>query len=112
MNYSAISIQGNIISLEILDKIRNDENYPHQKPKDFGFDKGTSIRDKIGGAWSQAKILWALYSKKMEKLPEGDYGTTETRKLWMTPFLFELGYDIETARAEEINGKSFPISHR
>lgn len=112
MNYSAINIQGNIISLEILDKIRNDENYPHQKPKDFGFEKGTSIRDKIGNAWSEAKILWELYSRKMEKLPEGDYGTTETRKLWMTPFLFELGYDIEIARAEEINGKSFPVSHR
>lgn len=112
MNYSAINIQGNIISLEILDKIRNDENYHFQKPKDFGFGKGTTLRDKIGSAWSEAKILWELYSRKMEKLPEGEYGTSETRKLWVTPFLFELGYDIEITRAEEINGKSFPISHR
>ncbi|MBK9290658.1 MAG: N-6 DNA methylase [Bacteroidetes bacterium] len=112
MNYSAIHIQGNIITLEILDKIRNDENYHYQKPKDFGFDKGSTLRDRISSAWSEAKILWELYSRKMEALPEGEYGTSETRKLWMTPFLFELGYDIEPARVEEINGKTFPISHR
>jgi len=112
MNFSAINIQGNIISLEILDKIRNDENYPHQKARDFGFETGISVREKIGNAWSEAKILWELYLKKMEKLPEGDYGTTETRKLWIIPLLYEFGYDIESSPSVEINGKPFPISHR
>jgi hypothetical protein len=112
MNYSAINIQGNIISLEILDKIRTNEDFPYQKPVDFGLKKGAALRDAIGNAWSEAQTLWALYKSKMDKLSDTDYGTTETRKLWMTPLLYELGYNIDPAQAEEINGKSFPISHR
>ncbi len=112
MSYTAINIQGNILSLEILDKIRADEEFAYQKPQDFGFGRKESLRDHIGAAWAEAHTLWEMYRRKVENLPEGEYGTSPTRKLWMVPLLYELGYDLESARAEEVEGRTYPISHR
>lgn len=110
MKYTAITIRGNILSYERLEKVQQAETV-FQSPQDFGFDKSTNLRDKIGSAWSESKMLWNSYQKKLETLPERETGTSETRKLWMIPFLMELGYDPETSKAAEIEGKSFAISH-
>ena len=40
-----------------------------------------------------------MLKSKLESLPEGDYATSETRKVWMIPFLMNLGYDPDTASA-------------
>lgn len=110
MKYTAITIRGNILSYERLEKIQQAETV-FQSVQDFGFDKSTNLRDKIGSAWSESKMLWNIYQKKLGILPERETGTSETRKLWMIPFLMELGYDPETSKATEIDGKSFAISH-
>ena len=111
MNFTAIHIEGNIISNEILDKIRNDERYAFQSPKDFALEKGQSVRNQIGEIWSDALTMWDLFKQKKDKLEPGDPGTSVTRKFWIIPLLYELGYDLETSRAQEINGQSFAISH-
>ncbi|HOW24509.1 MAG TPA: N-6 DNA methylase [Bacteroidales bacterium] len=111
MHFPGIRIQGNIISGEILEKIR-DEEIPFQTPADFGFDRNTRIRDEIGTAWAEAKALWMIFKGKREKLDESDPGTTITRKIWMTPFLLELGYDLEPYhQARLVNSKTFFVSH-
>ncbi len=113
MNYSAITIQGNIISGEILEKIRTEtDDFKYQGPKDFGFEKRSDLRDAIGNAWAEARTLWDLYIAKIDKLPEGDAGTSLTRKFWMVPLLYELGYDLEKAESETVAERSFNISHR
>ncbi|MEQ8416561.1 MAG: DUF433 domain-containing protein [Imperialibacter sp.] len=110
MNYSAITIRGNILSYEQLEKIQNAEAV-YQSASNFGFAKGTNLRDKIGTAWSESKLLWNIYQSKIQALPETETGTSETRKLWMIPFLMELAYDPDTSKAVEIDGKSYAISH-
>lgn len=110
MNYSAITIRGNILSYEQLEKVQNAEAV-YQLASDFGFAKGTNLRDKIGTAWSESKLLWNIYQSKIQALPETETGTSETRKLWMIPFLMELAYDPDTSKAVEIDGKSYAISH-
>ncbi len=111
MHFPGIRIQGNIISGEILEKIR-DEEIPFQTPDDFGFDRNTRIRDEIGTAWAEAKALWLIFKGKQEKLDASDPGTTITRKIWMTPFLLELGYDLESYhQAKLVNGKTYFVSH-
>lgn len=111
MNYSAISIQGNIISSEILEKIRT-EDIRFQKAIDFNLNPSASIRDEINLAWSIATSNWNAFKQKRENLSETDTGTTETRRFWMLPLLTVLGYEMTTANAEIINGKSYAISHR
>jgi hypothetical protein len=111
MQYSAINIQGNIISGEILEKIRI-EDIRHQSQADFGLDKNTTIRDEIGIAWAAARAHWTAFKLRRERLKETDSGTSETRQSWMIPFFRELGYELEKSTAELINGKSYAISHR
>lgn len=111
MNYSAISIQGNIISSEILEKIRT-EDIRFQKALDFNLHPGASVRDEINLAWSLAVSHWNAFKLKREALLETDSGTAETRRYWMLPLLSVLGYEISSSNAEIINAKSYAISHR
>jgi uncharacterized protein (DUF433 family) len=111
MNYSGINIRGNILSFEKLEKIQQAET-AFQNPSDFGMDKAANLRDEIGSAWSEAKLLWSIFKKKLEALPERETATSETRKLWMVPFLMQLGYDPDSMKAQEIGGQSFAISHQ
>ncbi|NSW94019.1 MAG: N-6 DNA methylase, partial [Bacteroidales bacterium] len=112
MTFTSITIQGNIISAEILEKIRSVDNYRFQQVADFGFSRKVVLREQIASAWVTAKGQWEIFKSKLEKLPEDDTAFTVTRKFWVTPLLYELGYDIELSAAEPINGKSYAINHR
>jgi len=111
MNYSAISIQGNILTSEILEKIRT-EDIRFQKASDFNLHPGASVRDEINLAWSLAVSNWNVFKIKRDALSDSDSGTTETRRNWMIPLLSVLGYEINSSTAEIINDKSYAISHR
>jgi len=111
MSFSSINIQGNIISSDVLQKIRQDD-MRFQKAADFGLDRNTTVRDEIGIAWASVQAHWKAFKLRKDRLKEGDSGTSETRQGWMIPFLRELGYDLDIAKAEIINEKSYAISHR
>lgn len=111
MNFSSINIQGNIISSDILTKISQDD-IRYQKSSDFGLNSNTVVRDEIGIAWSLAQAHWKAFISKRDNLREGDTGTTITRQSWMVPLMQALGYDLQIAKAEIINEKTYAISHR
>jgi hypothetical protein len=112
MRYPSIRIEGSILSSDILDAIERDEK-GFQKPKDFGLDVSAKVKDEIASTWADARDQWRIFSRKTIALKENATGTTETRNLWMTPLLGLLGFNIELAtKAEDINGKNYPISHR
>ena len=106
MNYSAINIQGNIISSEILEKIRT-EDIKNQKAIDFGMNPSASVRDEINLAWSLAISNWTAFKSKRENLSATDTVTAETRRYWILPLLQIFGYELTTSNAEIINGKSY-----
>ena len=72
MKYSAINIQGNIITSDILEKIRR-EDIRYQKPIDFGLNPTSSVRDEISLAWSLASSHWKAFQQKREGLREYRY---------------------------------------
>lgn len=111
MKYASINIQGNIISSEILDKIRSEEKFKYQSPEAFSLSRTASLRDEIGLSWSILRTHWQAYKKRLETLPKGDTGTSLTREKWILPLLTELGYAVGIQRAQQINGKSYAISH-
>jgi uncharacterized protein (DUF433 family) len=111
MSFSSINIQGNIISSEILDKIRSEDKFKFQTPEAFGLARTASLRDEIGMAWSIMRTHWQAYKKRLETLPQGDTGTSLTRERLIIPLLIELGYQVGLQRAQLINGKSYSISH-
>lgn len=112
MNFPSINIQGNIISSEIIEKIRT-EDIKYQQTADFKLDKKSSVRDEIGFAWAAIRAHWTAFKIRAERLAEGESGVTSTRASWMVPFFQELGYTLQfKPSAEQINLKSYPISHR
>jgi len=111
MKYPSLYLTGNIISADILDKLEA-EQLSGQKPDNFGFEKGTRLREEIGKAWADANDYWRIYKRKLDAAKEGGRFTTETRNLWLIPLLDLLGYEPEFSTAETINEKSFEISYR
>ena len=112
MDLTSVNIQGNIVSSEILEKIRN-EDIKHQTPDSFGLSKKASTRDEIGMAWSILRSHWISYKKRLETLPKNDRGTSLTREKWILPLLTELGYELSFERKDIIvNDKGYSISHQ
>lgn len=113
MAFTGINIQGNIISSEIIEKIREEDPKFFQKPADFALPRNITVRDEINTVWSSVKSYWEAFRTRRDRIKEGDSGITETRQGWMMPFFMELGYDLDYQRkAEVINKKLYPISHK
>lgn len=112
MTFPSIRIEGAILSGDLLAKVERDD-FPGQKPADFGLPGGAKVKDEIARAWAEAQSLWAIYRRRLDHLTGVDLGTTETRNLWIVPFLGLLGYPLERPeRAEVILDKTYALSHR
>lgn len=111
MLHPSIRLEGSVLSADILDAIERGER-SHQLPKDFGLDPTTKVKDEIADAWAAARAYWAAYQVKISRLKEGATGTTETRNQWLVPLLGLLGYQLNLAESETIQGKTYRISHR
>ena len=110
MNYPSIRIEGGILSPDILGRI---EHADGQKPTHFELDSSAKVKDEILRVWADAQDYWRIFQRKLESLKADSPATTETRNLWIVPLLSLLGYQLEyQARATEVNGKNYPISHR
>ncbi|MBX3739963.1 MAG: hypothetical protein KF712_03150 [Akkermansiaceae bacterium] len=111
MHHPSIRIEGAILTGDILDAIeRGDKS--GQSPKDFGLPTGSKVKDDIAEAWGAARAFWTAYQGRLDRLRPGASGTTETRNLFMVPFLGLLGYQTELADSESLSGKTYAISHR
>jgi type I restriction-modification system DNA methylase subunit len=111
MKFNTIRIEGSILSADILDKIEQGE-LGGQRPLDFGFDASVKAKDEIVKAWADAQDLWRIFNRHRADVAQGATGTSETRKFWMLPLLSLLGYELELSKAENVNDKTYAISHR
>lgn len=111
MTYPSIRIEGQILSADLIDAIEQGNKHS-QDGRDFGFETRVSVKNEIADAWAAARSFWSIYQNKLAKIDETSVATSETRNLWLVPFLAELGYKPDLAPASEVNGKSYAISHR
>ncbi len=111
MSLPSTDLQGNVISAEVLDQLLRGE-LPGQKPTDFGLGADTTVDRAIGEAWTTARTKWKQFQEKRTRITSN--GFAETRQHWVKPLLQELGYELESAAPEllEGNDKPFPISLR
>ena len=110
-SYPGITIQGQILSTDILENIAYEQkNY--QTSSDFGLDDSVYLKGEIQFAYSLARKQWESFTKRKERIAEDEPGTSETRRYWMLPLLDALGYNPEVSNAEYIDGRSYAISHR
>ncbi|MCP4607532.1 MAG: N-6 DNA methylase [Planctomycetes bacterium] len=111
--YTTIRTEGAILPTDILQRIaEGDGNLDGLKPSDYHLPEGEKLREAISHSWNSLLGRWNSYISAVNKLPEGDAGTTVTREKWLLPLLQELGYGrLPTSKAVEMDGKSYPISH-
>ena len=111
MSFSAIRVEGSLFSAELIAGLGDETS--GQLPRDFELQPRSRVRDEILEAWGDLAEQWKVFSRRRERLAEGESGTTETRRFWMEPFFAALGYELELRKAgETLQGRTYPISHR
>jgi hypothetical protein len=110
--FSTLKLEGGLIGYDIIERITAGEECG-QKPADFGFDTRSRLSDEIAAAWSDARDLWHVLERRLDRLPQDDPATSVTRDQWVIPLLSSFGYElIYQPRAAEIDGLTFSISHK
>jgi len=109
MNYPSISIEGNILSGDILEKI-DQSDIKGQLPKDFGL-QGIPLKDEINTAFTMAQSQWQIFQTQINRPKASEFGTEETRRYWILPLMGFLGYELERGQTYTIQGKTYALSH-
>ena len=111
-SFPSIRIEGGLLGPELLDQLVAGE-LRGQKPADFGLEPRRNLTDEIAAVRADAQALWGVFQHRLARLPENDLATSVTRDAWMIPLLGLLGYEPHyNARAYEVDGLTFAISHR
>ncbi len=110
--FLTIHTEGALLPIDLLQRIlAGDKDLPGLAPEDYHL-SGEKVNEAINRAWNHLQGAWAAFQTSRGRLKEGDPGTTLTRERWLLPLFQELGYGrLQTAKAIEIEGKSYAISH-
>ena len=111
--FTTVHSEGAILPMDLLQRIALlDPALDALTPEAYHLLKTERLNEAINRSWNRLLSAWTIFKAAREKLPERDTGTTLTRERWLLPLFGELGYGrLPTAKAIEINDKSYPISH-
>ncbi len=108
--FLSVHIEGGFFSLDFLERLPEAEG---QKPKDFGISGTRSVADEASNIWTDVKVYWEAFKRRLERASGSESLTTITREQWVIPLLETLGYRPRyQKKAQQIAGRAFPISHR
>jgi hypothetical protein len=111
--FTTIRTEGAILPPDLLQRVAaGDPDLGGLKPGDYHLFEGEPLNEAIVRSWNRLVGAWAAFTEARDKLPEGDLGTTVTRERWLLILFEALGYGrLQSARAVEIEGKSYAVSH-
>jgi hypothetical protein len=111
--FICVRTEGTALPPDLLARIAaGDRDLDGLTPESYHLAKGERINEVATRAWNRLQGAWETFRQGMERLPEGDLGTSLTRERWLFILFQELGYGRLTPhRAEEIDGRTYPISH-
>ncbi|MGB4258965.1 MAG: type II DNA modification enzyme, partial [Phycisphaerae bacterium] len=111
--FTTIRTDGGLLPADLLVRIaEGDRSIDGLTPESYHLAKSERLNEAATRAWNRLQGAWEGFRGGMDRLPESDAGTTLTRERWLLILFQELGYGrLQTARAVEIDGKSYPISH-
>src|SRR6266853_3913001 len=111
--FLTVRSEGVILPPDLLQRVVGaDAELGGLSPDEYHLSKGEKLNEAISRSWNRLLGVWASFRPAMEKLPDGEPGTTLTRERWLQPLFQELGYGrLLTTKALEVGGKAYPISH-
>lgn len=111
--FLTVRTEGAILPSDLLERIAaGDPDLGGLTPEAYHLPEGEKITETTNRAWNRLLSAWSTFRNASERLPDSDAGTTLTREKWLLPLFQELGYGrLLTAKAADIDGKSYAISH-
>jgi Eco57I restriction-modification methylase len=111
--FTTIHTEGGLLPADLLQRIvHGDKELPGLDDASYHLVAGERLNERISQSWNRLLGTWKAFRAAANALPETDTGTTLTRERWLMVLLQELGYGrLPAARATEIDGKSYAISH-
>ena len=112
---SSVRTEGGLLPADLLAKVAaGDRDVPGITDADYALAAGDRVREAITRSWNRLVGSWAaLTAARVGATDEHEPLTTPTRERWLLPLFEELGFGRLTvaARAVEIEGTAYPISH-
>src|SRR6266567_4163070 len=111
--FTTVRSEGTILPADLLSRVATfDPNLQGLTPDSYYLLKTEKLNEAINRSWNRLLSAWGAFKTARERLPSHDLGTTLTRERWLLPLFSELGYGrLLTAKAIEVNDKSYAISH-
>ena len=111
--FTTIRTEGALLPAEILRRIvEGDRKLEGLDPESYHLEKSEKINEAVNRAWFRCLAAWRTFRAVAERLTDSDAGTTLTRERWLLILFQELGYGrLLAAKAQEIGGNTYPISH-
>lgn len=111
--FTTIRTEGAILPADLLQRINDrDAQIKGLMPEDYHLAGSLKVNEAINQSYNRMLSAWAAFQTALQNLPPTDAGTTLTREKWLLPLFQELGYGrLPTAKAIEVEGKPYPISH-
>ena len=114
-SYTAVRIEGNLFTADLITRIAAaDRELPGNRPEDYHLAVGERLGEAASRKWEYLLGAYRTFKERIDRLPETDPATTETRERWLLRLLDELGFGrLPYQRGGlTVNGRAFPISHR
>lgn len=110
--FQTIRSEGGLLPADLLQRIaQGDKDLGGLRPDDYHL-QDLPLNEAIVRSWNRLVGAWAHFREARAALPEDDPGTTLTRERWLLVLFEELRYGrLQTAKAVEIEGKPYPVSH-
>ncbi len=112
--FVAVTSEGGLLPSDFLQELlKPGSGTLGLEPTSYHLAEGEKLNEAVSRSWSRLKGCWASFKKSVAAKPEGASTTTETRERWLLPIFQELNFGrLPAARAIEIEGKSYAISHQ
>ncbi len=111
--FQTVKTEGALLPADLLKRVSDgDKEIEGLSPESYHLDPTDKINEATNRAWIACRDAWQRFQKQRAELPDSDKGTTLTRERWLLVLFRELGYGrLQTAKAFEIEGKTYALSH-
>jgi hypothetical protein len=111
--FTTIHTEGALLPSDLLQRIaESSSDLEGRNPSDYHL-AGEKINEATNRSWNRLLGIWTSFRGQAAALSPDDPGTGLTRDRWLLPLFQELGYGrLLTHKSVEIEGKTYPISHR
>jgi hypothetical protein len=110
-SFTTIRTEGGLFPPDFLRRVtESSSTIPGLTPEAYHLAGKEKLNEVASRAWTRLLGIWTVFYATT--VPAGDPGTTTTREKWLLPLFGEMGYGrLQQAKAVELNGRSYPVSH-